>query len=39
METYGFTGSQGRTVLEGQRLVLRGRRSDTVFLFMHPASN
>ena len=38
VETYGFTGSQGKTVLEGQRLVPRGRPSDTVFLFMHPAS-
>lgn len=37
-ETYGFSGSQGRTVLEGQRLVPRDRPSDTVFLFMHPAS-
>ncbi len=37
-ETYGFGGSQGKTILEGQRLVPRGRPSDTVFLFMHPAS-
>ena len=37
-ETYGFAGSQGRTFLEGQRLVPRGRSSDTVYLFMHPAS-
>ena len=37
-ETYGFNGSQGKTVLEGQRLVPRGVVSDTVFLFMHPAS-
>ncbi len=37
-ETYGFSGSQGRTVLEGQRLLPRGIPSDTVFLFMHPAS-
>ncbi len=37
-ETYGFSGSQGKTVLEGQRLVPRDRPSDTVFLFMHPAS-
>jgi hypothetical protein len=37
-ETYGFTGSQGKTTLEGQRLVPRGRPSDTVFVFMHPAS-
>src|SRR6188768_1698202 len=38
VETYGFAGSQGMTVLEGQRLVPRDRPSDTVFLFMHPAS-
>ena len=38
VETYGFAGSQGRTVLEGQRLVPRDRPSDTVFLFMHPAT-
>ena len=37
-ETYGFNGSQGLTSLEGQRLVPRGRPSDTVFLFMHPTS-
>lgn len=37
VETYGFTGSQGRTVLEGQRL-LPHTASDTVYLFMHPAS-
>jgi pimeloyl-ACP methyl ester carboxylesterase len=38
IETYGFAGSQGMTVLEGQRLVPRGQSSDTVFLFMHPAT-
>ena len=38
VETYGFAGSQGQTVLEGQRLVPRGVASDTVFLFMHPAT-
>lgn len=37
-EMYGFNGSQGQTVLEGQRLVPRGIASKTVFLFMHPAS-
>jgi len=37
-ETYGFSGSQGKTILEGQRLVPRGTPSDTVYLFMHPAS-
>jgi pimeloyl-ACP methyl ester carboxylesterase len=38
VETYGFAGSQGITVLEGQRLVPHDRPSDTVFLFMHPAT-
>lgn len=38
VETYGFAGSQGRTVLEGQRLVPRERASGTVYLFMHPSS-
>jgi pimeloyl-ACP methyl ester carboxylesterase len=38
VETYGFAGSQGQTVLEGQRLVPRDCPSDTVFLFMHPAT-
>lgn len=38
LETYGFSGNQGRTVLEGQRLLPRNQPSDTVFLFMHPAS-
>ena len=38
VETYGFSGSQGKTILEGQRLVPRGGPSDTVYLFMHPAS-
>jgi pimeloyl-ACP methyl ester carboxylesterase len=37
-ETYGFSGSQGITVLEGQRLVPRDRPSSTVFVFMHPTS-
>ena len=38
VETYGFAGSQGQTVLEGQRLVPREKPSDTVFVFMHPAT-
>jgi pimeloyl-ACP methyl ester carboxylesterase len=38
VETYGFAGSQGETVLEGQRLLPRDRPSATVFLFMHPAT-
>lgn len=38
VETYGFSGSQGKTVLEGQRLVPKDKPSDTVYIFMHPAS-
>ncbi len=38
VETYGFAGSQGQTVLEGQRLVPRGKPSATVYVFMHPAT-
>ena len=38
VETYGFSGSQGITTLEGQRLIPRGKPSDTVYLFMHPSS-
>lgn len=38
VETYGFNGSQGRTVLEGQLLRPRHAPSRTLFLFMHPAS-
>jgi pimeloyl-ACP methyl ester carboxylesterase len=38
VETYGFAGSQGQTVLEGQRLVPREKPSDTVYVFMHPAT-
>ncbi len=37
-ETYGFTGSQGIVFLEGQRILPVGRGSDTVLVFMHPAS-
>ncbi len=37
-ETYGFTGSQGTVFLEGQRIIPRNHASDTVFIFMHPAS-
>ena len=37
-ETYGFTGSQGKVFLEGQRILPEGRDSDTVLVFMHPAS-
>lgn len=37
-ETYGFVGSQGRVFLEGQRILPVGRDSDTVLVFMHPAT-
>ncbi len=37
-ETYGFSGSQGKVVLEGQRLTQNDHPSDTLFLFMHPSS-
>lgn len=38
VETYGFTGSQGTTTLEGQLLKPRGIESKTVYVFMHPSS-
>ena len=38
VETYGFTGSQGMTVLEGQLLRPRDRPSRTLYLFMHPST-
>ena len=37
-ETYGFSGSQGVVFLEGQRVVPKMKPSDTVIIFMHPAS-
>lgn len=37
-ETYGFSGSQGMVNLEGLRLRPRGIASDTLLVFMHPAS-
>ncbi|HTH97931.1 MAG TPA: hypothetical protein VL574_10975 [Stellaceae bacterium] len=37
-ETYGFVGSQGKTVLEGQLLLPREVKSRTLYLFMHPTS-
>lgn len=37
-ETYGFAGSQGQVFLEGQLLRPLGVSSDTVFVFMHPAT-
>jgi len=36
-ETYGFAGSQGKVFLEGQ-LIRPDTSSDTVLIFMHPAS-
>ncbi len=38
VETYGFVGSQGITVLEGQLLRPRNKPSKTVFVFMHPTT-
>lgn len=39
VETYGFANAHGFVVLEGQRFVPRNNpKSDTVYLFMHPAS-
>jgi dienelactone hydrolase len=37
-ETYGFVGSQGYVFLEGQLIVPDGVISDTLFVFMHPAT-
>ena len=37
-ETHGFVGTQGLVWLEGQQLRPRNHPSDTVYLFMHPAS-
>jgi len=37
-ETYGFVGSQGYVFLEGQLIIPREVKSDTIFLFMHPAT-
>ncbi|WP_409019386.1 alpha/beta hydrolase family protein [Brevundimonas vesicularis] len=37
-ETYGFSGNQGAVNLEGIRIRPRGVRSDTLLIFMHPAS-
>jgi pimeloyl-ACP methyl ester carboxylesterase len=37
-ETYGFVGSTGMVMVEGQHLVPRGRPSKTVLIFMHPSS-
>lgn len=37
-ETYGFSGSQGAVNLEGIRFRPQGQASDTLMVFMHPAS-
>lgn len=37
-ETYGFSGSQGITVLEGHLLVPSDAPAKTLYLFMHPSS-
>tara|TARA_B100000315_G_scaffold260373_1_gene321217 strand:- start:10530 stop:11699 length:1170 start_codon:yes stop_codon:yes gene_type:complete len=37
-ETYGFVGSQGYVFLEGQLILPSEVKSDTVFIFMHPAT-
>ncbi len=38
VETYGFHGSQGLTMLEGQLLHRPDRPSRTLYLFMHPST-
>jgi dienelactone hydrolase len=38
VETYGFHGSQGMTLLEGQLLRQPGSRSGTLYFFMHPST-
>ncbi len=37
-ETYGFVGSQGYVFLEGQLILPDDVKSDTLFVFMHPAT-
>jgi len=37
-ETYGFSGNQGAVNLEGVRIRPQGLDSDTLLIFMHPAS-
>jgi pimeloyl-ACP methyl ester carboxylesterase len=37
-ETYGFSGSQGFTILEGQLLKLPRAEQSTLYIFMHPTS-
>lgn len=38
VETYGFSGNQGAINLEGILIRPKGRKSKTLFIFMHPAS-
>lgn len=38
VETYGFSGNQGAVNLEGIRIRPSGVESDTLLIFMHPAS-
>lgn len=38
-ETYGFVGSQGLIVLEGNLLKPEGIASSTLYVFMHPSSS
>lgn len=37
-ETYGFSGTQGAVNIEGVRIRPKGVASDTLLIFMHPAS-
>ena len=37
-ETYGFAGSRGQVSLEGIRFLPEGKPSDTLLIYMHPAS-
>ncbi len=37
-EVYGFAGNQGVVNLEGIRYLPKGRASDTLLIYMHPAS-
>lgn len=37
-ETYGFSGNQGAVNLEGIRMRPQGQHSETLMIFMHPAS-
>jgi pimeloyl-ACP methyl ester carboxylesterase len=37
-ESYGFAGTTGKVFLEGQYLLPDGKKSKTVYLFMHPTT-